>query len=294
MLSRIGLQGVPSTGMSEAYPPGSFERRGEQEPSDPTRADAQPPVSDSGYQPQPSDPTSVYPTYGQPQGYPQQYPQTSGYSQPQSYWRPEDYPQPYQPGGYAQPTGYGYPTQQAYPPQPAYPGYGYGAPYGQPAAYGTYSGVRQRRRTFGYVAAAVTVIGGIILMVAFTAVDWVSQSGNHATFPDIRRAMTRAANPPALPHGYFIWLAWVLLAAVVVFGIAGALPTPAHPALRIFGASVGIAGIVLTYLAYYKLTGLGFDRSLQGASVGPYLAAGGFLVAAIGASIGPHRATRAV
>jgi hypothetical protein len=300
--------------MSESRPP-SWPAAGGSEPEE-----AEP----TGVYPTEQDPTNAQPlwqdpTYAQPQ-YPQQSWQDPTYTQPQYAQQPQYAPQQhgYWPPG-PDPTQQAYAQQQAYTQQQAYAyqnAYAYqqahaqqqaythpqwyGYPPAYPYGYGAATGAPPRRRSFGFVAAVLTVIGGVILVVSFTATTWTNIGGAHTSFSMIRNSgLLTGPNAPGLPYAYFNWLAWLLFAVVVAFGLAGALPTPIHVPFRVFGALAGVAGIVFTYFAYERLLAaashytLGYRDSLQGASVGFYMALGGFLVAAIGAATGPHRTIKA-
>ena len=68
------------------------------------------------------------------------------------------------------------------------------------------------------------------------------------------------------------------------------LPTPASPALRFLGLLVGLGGAVVTLFAIklgHVLTNSATTSSTRG--VGYWVAIGGFVVAGIGAVIGPQR-----
>jgi len=98
-----------------------------------------------------------------------------------------------------------------------------------------------------------------------------------------------------LAKAYFGWLAWVLLVIAVIAAIAACVPSPAASALRLVGALLGVAGIVLTIFALKinKTSSPSFSYWFKHAAKAPslYLALGGFLLIAIGALIGPRRNT---
>jgi hypothetical protein len=191
-------------------------------------------------------------------------------------------------GAYGQPAQYGQQVQPGQPGQPAQPGYGPGDQrraavanaYGDPIGSGA---------KFGVVGATFAGIGGVLLIIAFTAVDWISQ-GRSSSFGDIHDAM--AANSDGatgVADAYFSWLGWVLVIAVLVVAIAATLPTPASGPLRALGAIIAAAAIALTFFAIQLSDGLPYSSFIKHASVGFYLAIGGFLLAGIGALAGPSR-----
>ena len=206
--------------------------------------------------------------------------------------------------------GYG---QQPYGQQPQYgqPGYGpppgYGGPpgYGAPAGYGGPGGYGPPRARFGLVGTALAAVGAVLLIVAFTATHWYdgSQDSSFSKVKDQLDVVDKAGAAEGIAKAYFGWLAWVLLALAVLVAIAANLPSPAAGVLRAVGAVVGIAGIVVTFLAIKlvdtsKIPGAGsvsgvpdsYSDYLKHTGVAFYLALGGFLLAAVGSIIGPRKA----
>ncbi len=162
-------------------------------------------------------------------------------------------------------------------------GYGQpqGAPYAQPA----------NTDTFGIVGTVLALLGGVILIVSFTALDWFSQSvsgGGTASlsFSDIS---DRSDSLTGFASAYFGWLAWLFLIVVVVAGVLASVPSPALRAFRIVGVVVGLAAAGLTFLAIKLGDGPSYTDFLKNTSIGFYFAVVGFVVAGIGAAIGPHK-----
>jgi hypothetical protein len=170
------------------------------------------------------------------------------------------------------------PYGQPYPPQGRYSAAAnaYGAPIG--------SGAR-----FGVVGATLAGVGAVLLVIAFTAVDWFKNPSSG--FRDIGDTLdAHSALAPGLADAYFSWLGWLLLVAVVAVAIAANLPTPASGPLRAFGAILAAAAMALTFFAIrLDSSGVPFTTYLKNARVGFYLALVGFLVVGIGALIGPKR-----
>ncbi|WP_375484120.1 hypothetical protein [uncultured Jatrophihabitans sp.] len=193
--------------------------------------------------------------------------------------------------GYGQP-GYG---------QPQYAPPGYGAPqYGRPGYGAGYGGYGPQRQSFGIVGAALAALGAIALVIAFTATHWYKDGGD-SSFSKVKDqvdAYDKVGAAAGVAKAYFGWLAWVLLVVVVLVAVAANLPSPAAVALRIIGAVLGAAGILITFLAIKLVDaskipgGGGPDYTDYLKHTGPafYLALGGFLLAAVGALIGPRRA----
>lgn len=153
-------------------------------------------------------------------------------------------------------------------------------------------------QSFGVVGAALAAVGAAVVIVAFTAVDWFKKgTDSHSHFSDIHRVLDQndalAAGPAKL---YFAWLAWALLVVVVLVALLANLPSPVAPALRVLGSLLALGAIALSFLAINLvksgLHGPAYSSTLKDARVGFYLAVAGFLLAGIGAAIGPSRTRR--
>jgi hypothetical protein len=179
-------------------------------------------------------------------------------------------------------------------PQYGQPQYGrpadpaYGPPGGRSAAVANaYGSPISSGAKFGVVGATFAGIGAVLLIIAFTAVDWLG-NGGPSTFGDLHDALS--PKPPGaagLAATYFSWLAWVLLIVVVLVAIAATLPTPASGPLRALGAIIAAAAIALTFFAIQLSSGVAYSSFIKHASIGFYLAIAGFLLAGIGALAGP-------
>jgi hypothetical protein len=142
------------------------------------------------------------------------------------------------------------------------------------------------RRAVGRAGLAVLVIGAVLVALSFTVLNWVSASGVTIKFKDLHDAANQPG-APQVPHLYFSWLGWALLAGVVVFGIAGALPSGMHPLFRVLGILAGFGGVVVTFFALYSHISL--TDLLKHAGIGFWVALAGFFLAGIGAVVGPRR-----
>ena len=232
-----------------------YDEQGRPRYDDPTRQYEQPygqqPYGNQQYgQQQSGDPQYGNQQYGQqPYGNQQYGQQQYGQQQPQ---QPQQYGRP----GYS-------PTAGAY-----------GAPVG--------SGAK-----FGVVGVVFVGVGAILLIIAFTALNWGKTDGT--SFSNLHRALDRVTGLSGLSTAYFGWLAWTLTIVLIVVGIAANLPSPASGPLRALGGIVGAAGIAFTFLAINFGGGISYGETLKGARFGFWFAVAGFLLAGIGALIGPQR-----
>ena len=180
-------------------------------------------------------------------------------------------------------------------------------------------------RSFGVISAAVTGVGAVLVVLAFTAFDWFSNGPSNSllqgaagasTFRKIHTGLDDLKRQLALVPGgfdkmihygvapaYFSWLGWTLLVAGVVFALVGASPLSGFSeAGRVLGLLAGIAGVGASFGAIYiarldpslantlHIPQPGYLDYLKHVSVGFFLAVGGFALIAIGAAMGPNRA----
>lgn len=212
------------------------------------------------------------------------------------------YPQPGQTGypgqaGYQQGGGYNYPQQTGYQPGGQQQG-GYG--YQQPAGYGYeqrdwrgYSS--QPREKVGIIGLALAVVGAVLLILSFTTLNWYKPPGGK--FSDLHDA-AKAADA-GLAKAFSGWLAWVLVALVIITAVLANLPIGGMAlTFRIIAPVLGILGIVLTLLAlnnYWSKVkdaaqAQGIDVGIFNHSeIGLYFALAGFLIAGIAGVFGPRR-----
>ena len=175
----------------------------------------------------------------------------------------------------------------------------YGAPQYRTAPYGGYGPPSQPTRaggqSFGVIGAVIVVVGAILGIVAFTATNWFD-GHEDSHFSDVHNAVQvldryKVANGVSV--AYFGWLAWVLLAAAVVFALIANIPSTAGAAFRVIGPLVAAAGLAFTFLAIRLATksdSNSYGDYLKHARVAFYLALAGFLLAGVGAALGPRRA----
>jgi hypothetical protein len=158
-----------------------------------------------------------------------------------------------------------------------------------PPNYAPY--LSQTRREVGVFGLVLTLIGAALVVVSFVALDWLSGDDGFGDnlkvkFSDLHDLVSH--DSPTLSRLYFDWLGWTLLAAVLVLGVLGNLAIRSHPLWRVLGILVGLAGAACTFFAIYG-NGTSLSDVVNYGSIGFWLAIGGFLLAAIGAVIGPRR-----
>lgn len=232
--------------------------------------------------------------FGEPYRADQPYTGQGGYGEP-GYGGQGDYPTQAFPAQGYEPQGY---EQQGYPPQG-------GPPPGRPQNHPPRGGQQPNRRyaaanaygapidsgaKFGVIGTTVAGIGAVLLIVALTAVTWISRGGVSLSFGQVHsRVGADAAAASGMAGSYFSWLAWTLTIVTVIVAVAANLPSPAAGPLRALGAVLAAAAIAFTFLSIRLYTGRSYSDYISGASVGFYLAVLGFLLVGIGALIGPKR-----
>ena len=184
----------------------------------------------------------------------------------------------YQQGGYQQPN---YSQQQG--------GYGYGQ------GYGSYSSYSQPRQTVGIVGLIVAVVGAIVLISGFF-LNWYSAGGDHLKFSDLHKSLD-GPGAPGFPKAYFGWLAWVLLALVIIAAVLANLPIGSSALIfRIVAPIIGLLGLAITLLALNSYWDKAKDAGatdvgiFKHSAIGLYLTLAGFVIAGVAGVFGPRRA----
>jgi len=267
--------------MSGPYNPGPGEQPGEQ-------------PQWGGYPGGASQPQQEQPGYPgqegyQQGGYQQGYPQQGGYPQ-------GSYPQGDQQGGYQQGN---YPQQANYPQQPS----GYGYQPGAPSWGGGYGTREQARPSVGIIGLIGAAVGAVLLILGATALAWYKIRGADGKFSDLHSDVKDAPGAAGLglAKAYFGWLAWVLLALVVIAAVMASLPIGSSGLVfRIVAPVVGVLGLVLTLLAsnnywdklkdQFQAAGIDDVGLFKHSQIGLYLMLAGFLIAGIAGVFGPRRA----
>jgi hypothetical protein len=274
----------------------SYPGYGEQPPQYQPPQPPPPGSPEPGYQAPPAQyqPPAQYPPQYQPQYQPPaQYPPPTQYQPP----APDQQPHYQQPSSSTvEQPNYQVPAQQQGPAQ-AYgqqPG-PYGQPSGPLAGYtpGTVGRINPGLRV-GVVGSVLVLLGGILLVVANTALTWLSgDDGSGGTlslkFSDIHKVFNVAGADGSQPaRAYFGWLAWVLLVAVVLIGLLANAPMGLSALLRPLGLVLGLAGAGLTFWALKFDSSVSIGDELKHTSVGFWIAVAGFVLAGVGALLGPR------
>jgi hypothetical protein len=181
------------------------------------------------------------------------------------------------------------PPPPGYPQQPGYAPQGYGQPGMGPR--GPY--VPPNPDSFGIVGTVMALLGGVVLVVSFTALEWFAdfggtQSGGSVSFGDVSNVVGNSSAAKGFASAYFGWLAWLFVIVVVVAGVLASVPSPALRVFRIIGVVVGFAAAGLSFLAIQLFDNSSYLDYLKHARIGFYFAVIGFVVAGIGAAIGPR------
>lgn len=164
--------------------------------------------------------------------------------------------------------------------QPARPAARYGSPAANP--FGT-----EGNEEFGIVGMVLGLLGGVLLIVCFTALDWFKGG---ATFGDTADFVD--GNPAAatgFASAYFSWFAWTFVIIAVLAAVLSSFPSPALRATRVIGVVAGFAAAGLSFLALQVSDGRSYLDWLKDARIGFYLAVIGFVLVGIGAAIGPRK-----
>jgi hypothetical protein len=150
-----------------------------------------------------------------------------------------------------------------------------------------------RRDTFGSGGAFFAGVGAVMVLIAFSSLDWLSASGEGITFSDIHRLVSlqgSAANAPA--QGYFGGLGWVFLVAATATAFYAVVPA-APPFMRAVSFLLGLAAVIVTFLAIAIGKdgggGVPYSAYIKHAEAGFWVAVVGFAMIGLGGSAGPRR-----
>lgn len=144
--------------------------------------------------------------------------------------------------------------------------------------------VRSPKNRVGTAGAIVTVVGVLAALVG-TVLAWYSVNGVTVDLQDFAKGTSSSGAKP-LPHAYFGWLLWVLLALTFVAALLAALPGRLSKTLRILSPLLGVLNAFLLVMSLgellevsiYDHTALGFWAILIG-----------FIVTGAGGTLGPRR-----
>jgi small-conductance mechanosensitive channel len=155
------------------------------------------------------------------------------------------------------------------------------------SAVGAHAARRRRARLVNIPALGLVVGGGIVQLVALVHAVWLSSASGHLGFTGLQEWAA-----PGYAQAFVRWIAWLLLAGTVAFGVAACLRWRGASVFRYLGALLGVAGAVMTVAAVLVIAYQTSDRSFHVArnyAVGVYLAVLGLLACALGAAGGTGR-----
>jgi hypothetical protein len=153
------------------------------------------------------------------------------------------------------------------------------------------------QRTVGAPGLFLVVLGGALVFVSIRYLAWydvphqAADSSGNITFAALQ-ASSRQLGGAGVALAYFDWAAWALLIAVVAVGALSNAPVRAANGLRVLGFALGFAGALVTFYAllqHFRATGSP-HFVLYNSSWGVWAALGGFLLAGVGAALGPQAA----
>ncbi len=179
-----------------------------------------------------------------------------------------------------------------------------------------------KRQSVGVVGGALAVAGAVLIVLAFTVLDWFRKdsasafnSGSKSTFSDIHDVIEKVGQQVngsgvsdqvhvGLSKVYFGWLGWVLLIVAVVLALLAILPLGAASVVfRVLGAlaALGGLGVTLSSLEFVRVdddlrkrietTGVkvpDFGYYIRHTSFGAWAALLGFLLLLIASVTGPR------
>ena len=146
---------------------------------------------------------------------------------------------------------------------------------------------------------ALVLAGAVLILVSFGFLDWYdvpargADSVGNATFGHLQSLADQLSGAGSA-HAYFGWLGWVLLIALILAGVAANVPFSAADPCRVAGFLLGLAGLVITYLAVTQLhnaqvaAGAAKHSVFYNSTWGLWAALVGFALGAVGAVLGPR------
>jgi ABC-type branched-subunit amino acid transport system permease subunit len=125
---------------------------------------------------------------------------------------------------------------------------------------------------------ALTLLGAVIGLLAFTFATWFSPGNYNATLTDTH-SLFEGTGLAGIAFQYLSWLGWTLLAASVVLSLVASLRR-----IRVLAwvvAAIGAVAVLLTLISIYDISDLGAQQQVDGAT-GPWqnLGVGGWMACA--------------
>lgn len=153
-----------------------------------------------------------------------------------------------------------------------------------------------RQPAAGGLGATVALGGAGVVLLSSTSLSWWVSAKHTLTFRSLAKFI------PVGPVGnatifslYFSWLSWALMFSAVVLAVAASMPVRAAGQFRIAGTFLALLGAALTPVALYS-NAQSLEHSVEHvrgaqahASVGPWVALGGYVLIAAGALAAPLR-----
>jgi hypothetical protein len=151
------------------------------------------------------------------------------------------------------------------------------------------------RRAIGVRGIGLVLVGAGLVLLAIRFLHWYDVPAGHDSSGDVTFSKLHASaeqlGGAGVATAYFGWLAWVLLIAGILVGVAANVPSPLCDPLRVAGFLAGIVGAAGTYYAlaqHFNATG-SHHNVLHNATWGVWAALLGYLLTAAGAALGPRR-----
>jgi hypothetical protein len=142
-------------------------------------------------------------------------------------------------------------------------------------------------QAFGIASSVMALLGGIVGIVALTGLEWFKGG---ISFSDMSSRLDSAGSfANGFSAAYFGWVAWVFLIVAVAAAVMASFPSPALRAFRIIGVVVGFAAAGLSFLALQLVDNSSYTSNLAHARIGFYLILIAYILAGVGAAIGPRR-----
>ncbi|HEX3337195.1 MAG TPA: hypothetical protein VHS54_12105 [Jatrophihabitans sp.] len=162
--------------------------------------------------------------------------------------------------------------------------------------------VQDTRRGLGVVGLVLVLAGAALVLVSFRFLDWYeirspsADSVPEITFSRLHRGVDDLGGA-VVASAYFAWLAWVLLIGVIAVGCVANAPSPLADAMRVGGFLIGLLAAAATYyaLAQYRDAQVNAGATRHGvlfnSTWGLWIAIVGYLLAGVGAAVGPRART---
>lgn len=145
---------------------------------------------------------------------------------------------------------------------------------------------------FGIAGMVFALLGAVLLVVCFTALDWFSVDAQgfsrNFSFGEVGDLLDNGGGT-GFATAYFHWFAWVFMVVAAAAAIGSSFPSPALRALRVVGVVAAFAAAGLSFLALQVTDNRGYVEWFKDARVGFYLAVLGFVLIGVGAAIGPRK-----